>query len=115
MKKKKQENYLDKIVTRCENISWNEDENGIVTLEIENKGIYNTIFQKLFKKPRISYIHLDEIGSYVWKKLDANTTLFEIGKVMEKELGEKASPTYERLVRYIEILNSYHFIQITNN
>ena len=31
------------------------------TLEIENKGIVNKICQKLFKKPKISYVHLDKM------------------------------------------------------
>ena len=66
---KKSENYLEKVPARCENIPWKED-NGIVTLEIENKWFMNRVFQKLLKKPRVSYVHLDEIGSFVWPMID---------------------------------------------
>ena len=85
-----------------------------VTLEIENKGVWNTIFQKLLKKPRISYIHLDEIGSFVWPLIDGEKTITEIGKAVENRFGDKANPLYERLVKYFRILESYHFIYINN-
>ena len=45
--KKNSENYLDKVPQISYGINWNIDENLIVTLEIENKGVTNRIFQKL--------------------------------------------------------------------
>jgi hypothetical protein len=59
------QNYLEKIPVRTEGIEWSKDENGVITLEIVNKGVFNFIAQKLFKRPKISYIHLDEMGSFV--------------------------------------------------
>ena len=50
-KQKPEENYLEKCPKRPEHIGWTTDENGIVTLEIENKGIMNRIMQKIAKKP----------------------------------------------------------------
>ncbi len=108
-KNKKSENYLDKIPARREGISWSAD-NGIVTLEIENKGVFNTIAQKLFKKPRISYIHLDEMGSFIWPIIDGEQTVFELGKKVGEYFGDSANPLYERLVKYFQILDSYNFI-----
>ena len=49
MKKKNDKNYLEKIPVHPEGIPWKTDENGIVTLETENKGAMNRIAQKLFK------------------------------------------------------------------
>ncbi len=110
MKKKTEENYLDRVAQRSENLRFTEDENGLVTLEIDNKGIFNRLAQKLLKKPPVTYIHLDEIGSFVWKQLDGEKNLAEIGGLMEEALGEKAQPTFERLAKFTQILDSYHFI-----
>lgn len=109
MKNKNTENYLEKKPMRSEKIAWSE-EDGIVTLEIENKGVWNRIFQKLLNKPKISYIHLDEFGSFVWKLIDNEKNIVEIGKSVKEKFGDKAEPLYERLAKYFQILESYHFI-----
>jgi hypothetical protein len=107
---KKSENYLEKKPLRAENIRWEKDENGEVVLEIENKGIANKLAQKLLKKPKISYIHLDEMGSFLWPLLNGEKNIIELGVLVKEHFGEKAEPLYERLARYFQILESYHFI-----
>ncbi len=109
-KDKKSENYLEKIPQINPKNAWTRDENGIVTIEIENKGIMNRIAQKLFKKPKISYVHLDEFGSFVWKQIDGEKDIIAIGKAVDEEFGEKAQPLYERLARYFQIHESYGFV-----
>ena len=112
MKNKKQKpNYLEMIPVRNPEINWTTDEAGIITLEIENKGVANRIAQKLLKKPRITYIHLDENGSFVWPLLDGERNIIEIGKLVKKHFGEKAEPLYERLAEFFRILESYHFVE----
>ncbi len=113
MKRKQipEENYLEKCPERPEHIGWTTDENGIVTLEIENKGIMNRIMQKIAKKPKISYVHLDEIGSFVWPMIDGEKTIADMGEPMEAHFGEKAQPTYERLAKFFQILESYGFVK----
>ena len=110
-KKKETENYLDRIPVRKEGIAWSGDEEGIVTLEIENKGVFNRIAQKLFKKPKISYIHLDGMGSFVWPIIDGESTITQIGVAIDEHFGEEAHPLYERLSKYFQILHSYGFIE----
>jgi len=104
------QNYLDKKPCRTEGIQWSTDEAGMVTLAIENTGVFNKIAQKLFKKPRISYVHLDETGSFIWPLLDGEKTVFELGKLVEAHFGDKMNPLYERLSQFIHILDSYQFI-----
>ncbi len=114
MKKNKtgvSENYLERKPSRPEGISWSVDEKGIVTLDIENTGAFNRIAQKILKKPKVTHIHLDETGSFVWPLLDGEKTIIELGKDVEAEFGEKANPLYERLAKYFQILDSYHFIE----
>lgn len=114
MKKKKEvisQNYLEKIPLRPAHIVWSKDEEGIVTLDIENTGLFNRIAQKLFRKPKVSHIHLDEMGSFVWPLLNGDKNIIELGKDVEEHFGEKANPLYERLAKYFQILDSYGFIE----
>ena len=114
MKKNKtgvSENYLERKPSRPEGISWSVDEKGIVTLDIENTGVFNRIAQKILKKPKVTHIHLDNTGSFVWPLLDGEKTIIELGKDVEAEFGEKANTLYERLAKYFQILDSYHFIE----
>lgn len=110
MKKNNQENYLEKKPVRGK-LSWDSDENGNVTLHVENKGAMNRIAQVLFKKPKVSYIHLDETGNFIWPLLDGEKDIIEIGKAVKEHFGDKAEPLYERLSKYIQTLESYGFIE----
>lgn len=114
MKKQKiASNFLDKIPTRNPDIGYTVDEKGVITLEIENKGLFNRIAQKVFKKPKISYIHLDEMGSFVWPIINGEKSISEIGEAVDKHFGEKAHPLYERLAKYFQILESYGFVKLS--
>lgn len=107
---KNKENYLDKIPHKKEGLAWSTDENNIVTLEMENKGVVKRITQILIKKPKISYIHLDEIGSTVWQLIDGKKSITQIGEVAKEQLGDKLEPLYERLSQYMKILENNGFI-----
>ena len=108
--KKTDVNYLDKIPVHPEGIPWSKDENGIVTLEIENKGFYNKIAQKFFKRPKVSYIHLDKTGSFVWPLIDGKKSISDLAADVDAEFGEEAHPLYERLAQFFRVLDSYNFI-----
>lgn len=112
MKNKDQtgENYLERVPMRSPKLKWSADDSGVVTFEKENTGIFNRISQKLFKRPRISYIHLDEMGSFIWPLLDGKKNIIEIGADVNSHFGEAAHPLYERLAKYFQILDSYGFI-----
>lgn len=114
MKKKPiviEENYLERIPCRPASLVWTSDAEGAVTLEVENTGWANRIAQKLFGRPKVSFIHLDKIGSFVWPLLDGEKTITELGRLVEEHFGEEAHPLYERLAQYFRILDSYHFIE----
>ncbi len=113
MKKSKanSQNYLDKIPLVSSSIEYKADDDGIVTLQIHNKGIINRIAQILFFKPKVSYIHLDELGSYSVLCADGKRSIFEIGKLVKNKFGQKSEPLYERLSKFFQIMDSYKFIQ----
>jgi hypothetical protein len=111
-KKKKDENFLDKIPTHKEGLNWSKDENGMVTLEMENKGIVNRIAQFILRKPKVSYIHLEEFGSFIWPLIDSKKSIYDIAKEVEEHFGEKANPLYERISTYFTMLERYEFVTL---
>lgn len=108
--KKAPENFLERKPMRKQEIHWTKDDEGVVTLEIENQGIANWLAQHLLHKPKVSYIHLDEKGSFIWPLLDGERNLIAIGEKMNTAFGEQCNPLYERLAEYIRILDSYQLI-----
>ncbi|MEE0945866.1 MAG: PqqD family protein [Acutalibacteraceae bacterium] len=116
MKKKKiiiQKNYLEKIPVKNPLIRWNAEEDR-VTLQIENTGWANRIAQKLLGRPKFSFIHLDELGSFVWPLIDGQSDIIKIGEAVKEHFGEKCEPLYERLAQFFRILESYKFISFEN-
>lgn len=85
-----------------------------MVLEIENKGAFNTIAQKLFGKPRYTKIHLDDNGTFIWPLIDGRKTVEDIAALVKDEFGEKAEPLYPRIVKYFQIMESYHFVNFIN-
>ncbi len=106
---KEKKNYIDNI-PEINNIDWKVLEDGIVELTIENTGFYNTIAQKLLKKPRYSFIKLDEYGSFVWQNIDGKKSIYEIGKELGENHKEAATQLYERLSRYFSILERNKYV-----
>lgn len=109
--KKPGRNYLDYIPVRSGMLTWQADSKGIITLDVPNTGFFNTIAQKLFHRPKVTHVHLDELGSFVWPLIDGQKNIIELGKAVDAHFGEKAAPLYERLAKYFQILESYHFIE----
>ena len=112
MKNKKAENLLEKIPQRLPSVGWTKDEKGLVTLELQNKGIFNRAAQLILKKPPVSYIHLDENGSFVWLQLDGEKNILKIGEAVKEHFGSAAEPLYERLTQFIRLLEEYKFVEL---
>lgn len=110
-KHKKSENYLDLIPLCDEKYRWQQDENGNVTVFVENTGLFNRAAQKLLKKPKVSQVHLEEIGSFIWPLIDGKRSVYDIAQLVKTEFGQKAEPLFERLVPYMRSLENCGFIQ----
>ena len=110
MKKENKENYLEKIPV-LPNLKWTVDEDGIVTLHKENSKFFDKVAQKFFKRPKTSYIHLDEHGSFIWQIVDGKKNIIELGKEVDAHFGKNASPLYERLAKFFQILDISGFIK----
>lgn len=105
-------NYLDYIPVHSEKYSYSISDGGNVTIYMENKGAFNKVAQTLFNKPKVSHIHLDEMGNFIWPLMDGKRTVYDISQLVKEEFGEKAEPLYNRLVQYVRNLESYGFIKL---
>ena len=74
-------------------------------------GLANKLAQTILKKPKVSFIHLDEMGSFIWPLLDGKKDVTALGEDVKAHFGEKAEPLYERLAKYIHMLDDYGFIE----
>ncbi len=110
--KKPSVNFLDTLPKRAEALAWSRDENNLVTIELENKGLLNRLCQLIFLKPKKSFIHLDKLGSFIWERLDGKMSTEKLAEAISESFGEEAEPTLPRLAKYLEILHSYNFIEL---
>lgn len=102
---------LEKIPIIREKLSFRQDKKGLITIDIENKGFFAKIAQSFFHKPKISHIHLDEMGSFIWRSIDGERTVGQIADILEGKFGERTKPLYERTEKYFCSLNEYGFIK----
>ncbi len=113
-KKKQQKNYLDLIPERASGLAWTQDDEGIVVLEVENTGAFNRIAQKLFKRPKVTKVHMEQFGSFIWPMIDGKRTVTELADLLKERFGEETEPLYPRVAKYMQIMESYHFISLSD-
>ena len=109
---KKSDNYLNYIPCYNDEYSFDIDDEDKVTILIENKGVFNRLAQKYLKKPKITQIHLDEMGSFIWPLIDGTRSVYDISLLVKEEFGESAEPLYNRIVTYMRTLESYNFVTL---
>lgn len=105
-------NFLEFVPEKSGSLTWDTDDAGLVTLHIENTGIFNRAAQKLLHKPQYTHIHLDLFGSFVWPLIDGHKNIIELGVLVNDRFGDEAAPLYERLSKFFQILESYHWITL---
>ncbi len=110
--KKQKKNYLDLIPERAEGLSWEKGEDNIIVLQTENTGLFNRMAQKLLRRPRFTNVHMDKYGSFLWPLLDGEKTVKELAILQKEAFGEEVEPLYPRIVKYFQIMESYHFIRL---
>lgn len=98
----KKENYLEMIPEKTGNISWREDKDGLVVLQVKHKRLMDKAAQKLFSRPSVTNVHLDRYGSWIWKEIDGRKTVMELADSLKKQFGEETEPLYPRIVRHFQ-------------
>ena len=106
----KAENYLDAVFTKNPALAWEVDEHGAVTVLLEHRGLAHRIARRFFHRPRVSRIHLDALGSFVWLRIDGLRSVYELAGLVEEGFGEEAHPLYERLAVFMKQLERGGFV-----
>ena len=103
-------NYLDFVPRKNPSLPWNQDDDGIVTVEVTHRGIAAKVAQVAFNRPKVSHIKLDAFGSFIWQQIDGVRNIYEIGQEVKGRFGKDAEPLYERLVSFFRILAENKYI-----
>ena len=109
-KMKNKENFLDYVFSIKDDLTWTTSESGEVTIHMENKGFTNKVAQLIFKKPKVSHIALEGMGSFIFNCIDGKNTVGDIGLLVHDKYGEEAEPLYERLSVYMKQLENLGFV-----
>jgi len=110
-KNEEMHNFLDFIPKKSSKVKSQEREEGLIRLIVPRDSLMDRIVRKLFFTPEAFKIDLDELGSFVWKQIDGQKTIYEIGQQLKEEFKEEAEPLYERLVQFMNILKNNEFIE----
>ena len=86
-----------------------------VLLIFIHKGLMERFLQWLLKKPAISDMELDSIASRAWLCMDGHNTIYDIGRILEKEFGENCEPVYKRLTMFVKYMSAQGLIVINKD
>lgn len=112
--KKIDSNYMDLIFIHNPERKWTTREDGIVVIDMENKGFYHKIAQKFFHKPKVSHIALDAHGTALWNVLDGKHTVFDVVNLMKETFPEEEERMLNRVITFLHTLQVNKFI-LTND
>ncbi|MBC7087627.1 MAG: PqqD family protein [Tissierellales bacterium] len=113
-KSKTNENYLDYIPKKSSKISTKYKEEGTIQLIVPRDSILERAVRKIFFTPDSYKIDLDEFGSFIWENIDGEKTVYQIAELLKNEFGDRAEPLYDRLIKFMVILENNKFISISN-
>ena len=93
-------NLLDVIPERTR--AFRDEDNGTVTVLIPRfgDGRVGSVLEKFFRSSPIT-LHLDEMGTAVWRLCDGQRSVYEIGDCLKAKFGDRIDPIYERLGAFL--------------
>jgi hypothetical protein len=94
-------------------VTWEQDTTGFIVLlvpKFKNRFLAKYVLPRL-KKPNYK-IKLDEFGSWVWKEIDGEKSVYDIGLGLQSNFGDKVEPVFPRLGQFINSMARYKFITL---
>ena len=73
------------------------------------RGRLGRLLESWFQ-PRPYRVHLDDVGTFVWTRIDGTRTVEEIAREMETEFGDRVKPVSQRLGLFLGRLERGRFI-----
>ena len=99
---KNNEDVLNIVFKKNENIEYEVNEEGIVTILEKQDHKIQRAFRKLkFKIPMYKKVELDKYGSYIFLQIDGVKTVEKLGIKLDEKYGEESHPLYERLLLFL--------------
>ena len=83
----------------------------IILLKPKFKNAFALKYFSPLAKQKNYQIHLDDIGTAVWKQIDGKKNAGVIAEEIEKEIGEKVKPVFERVGAFLQQLKTAKFIE----
>lgn len=112
--KKKADNFVDYIPKHNARFEYRTNERGLIEIKMYNRGLFNRIAQIFFRRPKVSWIELPGMGTFIWNQIDGKRSVYEIGQALRAEYGQEAEPLYERLCTFVKLLHNSCFIVYVN-
>ncbi len=113
--KKVSQNYMDTVMHHNPEYKWSVNEDGIVVIDVINKGIHHKIAQKFFHKPETSHISLDKHGSKLWISIDGSKTVYDILNIMSDAFPDEKKYMLNRVIAFMQTLQNNKFIYADTN
>jgi len=90
--------------------------------KLKNKKVYlifhhdrfaEKLVRWLVRKPYVSDIELDELGSATWQLIDGKSSIHDIALKLTERFGDKCQPINDRLIMYLRYLNKKGWIRFS--
>lgn len=111
---RQKDNFLDYIPKHNSLFPYEKTSDGLIEIKMQNKGLVKKITQVILKKPKFTYVKLEQFGSFIWEQIDGKRNVYDIGQLVKEHFGDEAEPVYERLCQYIKSLRTNGFIVYQN-
>lgn len=89
-----------------------EERKGKVYLMFYHDKFIEKLFAKVLKKPMVTDIELDEIGSYVWNVMDDKRNVLEISDMLSTRFPNNSENMTNRLILFLRYLNRKDWIKL---
>lgn len=107
------ENLLKMIPKKSNPFIYSEEKDEKITLVIKRESKLDKFFLKIFRKtPKELYVHLDDKGSFVWKKIDNEKNVLELAKEYGEQYNVSAKEAILQTSQFIKILKNNNFIEL---
>ena len=93
---------------------WIEKEN-IVYLIFHHDRRIEKFVSWLTNKPKVTDIELDKLGTNVWKLINGERTVYDIGQCLSESYGKECESVYDRLIMYLRYLNKKGWIKFRSS
>jgi hypothetical protein len=101
------EEVLTLIYQIKDNLVWEVSDDQVVSILEKQYHWIQRFFRKIgLKIPVYKRVKLDGFGSFIFLQIDGKRTVEEIGHLLDEKYGEEAHPLYERLLLFLNYIDT---------